>query len=274
MTFTSEGAGTNTNTIEFGTENTELETINLSGSSKITITIDGSTGDLGNGDITVNASGMTATTTVTLSTEDDGTNITLGSAADTMTGGTGVDIVVGGAGADTFNASSGLDKYTGGTGSDIYILSTATADATDQLTITDFARGTNGDLIHIDESEVAGDILEALTAGTTAYVEGSIGTLGTNNSSTAWASNSFLVVTDQSFATYDLLEAQLDIENGGTDLADTVTLFLDSTLGYGVMYADGVVGTTATDEIYMAKFEDITTLAQLAEFNSSNFVVI
>jgi hypothetical protein len=273
MTITSAGAGTNTNSIEFGTENTELEKVTVSGASKFTLTVD-SAGDLGAGDLTVDASGMTAVTTLTLTGEDDGTSLTLGSAADIVTGGTGVDIVVGGAGADTFNASSGLDKYTGGAGSDIYIMTTATADATDTLTITDFAKGTGGDLLHVDESAVAGGIVTGMTAGTTAYVEGSIGTVGVNNSATAFASNSFLVVTDQSFATYDALEAQIDIENGGTDLADTVTLFLDSTNGYAVMYADGVVGTTTNDEIYMAKFTDITTLTQLAEFNSSNFVVI
>ena len=271
LTVTSAGAGSNTNSIEFGPEMTELEKVTVSGSSAFTMTVQGGA-DLGAGDLTVDASGMTAVTTVTLAGEDDGTSITLGSKADIMTGGSGVDIVVGNAGADTFNASSGLDKYTGGAGSDIYVLATATADATDTLTITDFARGLGGDLLKLDESAVAAAALGDMTT-TLAYVEGSIGTVGVNNSSTAFASASVNVITDQSFATYDALEVQMDVENGGTDLTDFATVYLDSTLGYAVLYAD-IVSSTTTDEDMLVKFTDITTLAQLAELSSDNFQII
>ena len=141
------------------------------------------------------------------------------------------------------------------------------------LTITDFARGAGGDTISLDESAVAGGIITGMTAGTTVYSEGTVGTVGTNDSSITLADNSIIVVTDQSFATYDLLEVELDIENGGTDLADIAVIFLNSTTGKAEMYADGVMGTTTNDEIKMVTFSDITTVAQLADFASDNFLI-
>jgi len=272
LTINSNGAGTNTNSIELGTENTALETVNIAGSSKFTLTVQGNA-DVGATDVTVNGADATGVLTITLSGEDDGTNITGGSGNDVITGGTGVDIVNGGAGNDNFNATSGLDVYTGGAGKDDYDLSTATADATDMLKITDFARGSGGDTISLDESAVAGAILDGMTAGAAAYVEGSIATLGANDSSIALADNSVIVITDQSFATYDALEVQLDLENGGTDLNDIAVIFLNSTSGFAEMYADGVCGTTTTDEIKMVTFSDITTVAQLAEFSVDNFII-
>ena len=272
LTVNSNGAGTNTNSIELGTENTALTNVNIAGSSKFTLTVQGGA-DVGSTAVVVNGADATGVLTITLSGEDDGTNITGGSGADVIVGGTAVDIVSGGAGADNFTGSSGLDKYTGGAGVDDYDLTTATADATDMLTITDFARGAGGDTISLDESAVAGGIITGMTAGTTVYSEGTVGTVGTNDSSITLADNSIIVVTDQSFATYDLLEVELDIENGGTDLADIAVIFLNSTTGKAEMYADGVMGTTTNDEIKMVTFSDITTVAQLADFASDNFII-
>lgn len=266
----STGAGTNTNSVDLAGANDRLSSIIITGDSKFTLTDEA---DIGT-EVSINGSAATAVLTITMDENTSGQSITGGSAADVITGGLGVDIVVGGAGADTFNASSGLDQYTGGAGADKYVLSTATADGTDTVTVTDFARGTGGDVIHLDEDAVAAGIIDGMSAGAATFSKGGIGNIGANDSSISLADNSVIVVTGQGFASYDALEIELDIENGGTDLADVAVLFFNTTSGVAELYADEVMGATPTDEILIMDFSDITTVGGIDDFVTGNFLIV
>ena len=268
LTVVSSGAGTNTNSIELGTENSTLANINISGASKFTLTTQGAA-DVG-GILTVNGSEATGVLTITLSGEDDGSSITTGSGADVITGGTAVDVISAGAGIDTLNISGGLDRYTGGAGVDSYKFAASYDDSTDAITISDFTAGVGGDKIMFDVSEMDGTtagIIDNLDMD--AYVEGTVATIGTNTSSTAFANNSMLVITDSTFANIAAVEAELVVE-AGADLTDFAVLFLNSTTGKAELYISDTTAN-ATNDYLVATFSNITTLVGVAEFAAQNF---
>ena len=268
LTVVSSGAGTNTNSIELGTENSTLATINISGVSKFTLTTQGAA-DVG-GILTVAGGDATGVLTITLSGEDDGSAITTGSGDDVITGGTAVDVISAGAGADTLNISGGLDRYTGGSGVDSYKFAAAYDDSTDAITISDFTAGVGGDKVMFDVSEMDGTtaaIIDNLDMD--AYVEGTVATAGTNTSSTAFANNSMMVITDLAFANIAAVEAELVVE-AGADLTDFAVLFLNSTTGKAELYISDTTAN-ATNDYLVATFSNITTLVGVAEFAAQNF---
>ena len=53
-----------------------------------------------------------------------------------------------------------------------------------------------------------------------AEIIGTVGVAGSDDSSSAFASNKLAIVTDLGFATTNAALAELKVENGGTDLTD------------------------------------------------------
>jgi hypothetical protein len=276
LNVTSAGAaasgGSSQNSIEFGAENTSLTTINISGSSAFAMTMDGGTESFTKA-ITVDASGLAAVATITLTGNNTDSTITGSAKGDTITGGAGADTIIAGAGNDTINVTSDVDTITTGAGSDTIAFGALTVNATDKAVITDFTQGAGGDKISIAENAVASAALGSLVAGTTTYLEMAVGAIGTNDSSTTQTDDTWYVITDKAFATYDALETELDLENGGTDMDEQVVIFLNSTSGMAELYIDADVGGTTTDEILLAQFSNITEIGQLDDFVAANFVV-
>jgi len=222
--------------------------------------------------VTVDASALTGA--VTIDSTQGNTTITLGSGADTYTGTEGgIDTVNLGAGNDTMtHTGGGVDVITLGAGNDTIKVAAAYDNSTDAMKITDFARGAGGDVISIDVSEVDGataDLVDNLDISGGLYVEGTVGTVTSNDSATAFASNSINVMLGSSFATYAKAEAELAVEAGGA-LTDIAVVFLNSTSGVAEMYLSDTTAN-ATNDFLLATFSDITTLDQLAELAAGNF---
>jgi hypothetical protein len=289
---TSSGFGSTTTATDI-----DLDDITSNGGGDVIQSFTAATADTG---VTVDLSDMAATTSVTGSAYYDNLDLT-GSAAgvivyagagndtvqasasggtvygeagnDTITGSDAADILDGGLGNDTIQTEGGGDTVTTGTGADIIVFDDDVDAAADVVTITDF--DTTTDTLHIDDDGVAGgSLIPGLTPGTLVYTEMGTGTETSNDVTSTLASNQVIVVTDGTFDTYDNLELELDVENGGTDLNDVIVVFLNSTSGVAEMYADGVMGTTTNDEILLASFSSITTDAGLAAFDAGNFVII
>jgi len=222
--------------------------------------------------VTVDASALTGA--VTIDSTQGNTTITLGSGADTYTGTEGgIDTVNLGAGNDTMtHTGGGVDVITLGAGNDTIKVAAAYDNSTDAMKITDFARGAGGDVISIDVSEVDGataDLVDNLDIAGGLYVEGTVGTVTSNDSATAFASNSINVMLGSSFATYAKAEAELAVEAGAA-LTDIAVVFLNSTSGVAEMYLSDTTAD-ATNDFLLATFSDITTLDQLAELAAGNF---
>jgi hypothetical protein len=265
--------GSNTNSIEFGAENTSLNAINITGASAFTMTMDGGSEAFTKA-VTIDATGLAAVATITLTGNTTSETVSTGGSADVITGGSGATTSNGGAGADTFNVTSDVDTITTGSGADKIVFSTLSANATDKAVITDFTMGTGGDILHIDESAAAGAIATDIAAGAVTYLEMAVGAIGANDSATTQTNATVYVITDKSFATYDALEVEIDLEKAGTDSTDSVYVFLNSTSGMAEMYIDGVVGTTTTDEVLCAQFSNITTIGQMDDFVAANFLAV
>jgi len=221
--------------------------------------------------VTINAGTLTGV--VTINSTQGNTSVTLGSGNDVYGGSeNGIDTVNLGAGNDTVNhTGGGVDVYTGGAGIDTYKVAANYDNSSDAFKVTDFARGTSGDVISVDVSEVDGataNLVDNLDLD--AYVEGSVGTVSANDSATAFASNKVNVVLGSSFATYAAVETELALENGGTDLTDIAVVFLNSTSGVAEMYLSDTTAD-ATNDFLLVSFTDITTLDQLAELATGNF---
>jgi len=162
-----------------------------------------------------------ATGAVTVVASSTAAELSGGSAGDTLTGGSAADIISGGGGTDTITGKGGIDNITLGGGQDNLHVDDGTA--TD--IIKDFAAGTSGDQIDIDEADLDGsgtagiasttvnivEIYDArdVTSGTTAkiqYLEG--------QESAADAVNIFLI--DLAGTTFANIGAAVDaLESGG-----------------------------------------------------------
>jgi hypothetical protein len=222
--------------------------------------------------VTVDASGLTGA--VTIDSTQGNTTITLGSGADTYTGTeSGIDTVNLGGGNDTMtHTGGGVDVITLGAGNDTIKVAAAYDNSADAMKITDFGRGAGGDVISIDVSEVDGavaNLVDNLDIAGALYVEGTVGTVTSNDSATAFASNSINVMLGSGFATIAKAEAELAVEAGGA-LTDIATVFLNTTSGVAEMYLSDTTAN-GTNDFLLATFSDITTLDQLAELASGNF---
>jgi Ca2+-binding RTX toxin-like protein len=273
LNIVSQGVTTagNQNDIELGAESTSLKTINITGTSEMKLDLQAST-TLTKA-ITIDATGLAAKAEISMSTNNTDATISTGSKVDTVTGGNGDDTISTGAGNDIINGTCGTDTITSGAGSDVIRLTDQNDNATDLMTITDFTAGTGGDQLEIDEDGVGGgSIVDSLSTTSANYVEGTVGAIGVNDSSTAFATARIIVVTDKSFANFDALDDELAIE-ANADIADYVAVYLDSTTGKAEVYLDDTTNTN-TGEIHIATLSNITTLTGLADLVAANFDVI
>ena len=220
--------------------------------------------------VTVDASGLTGA--VTIDSLQGNTTVTLGSGADTFGGAEGgIDTVDLGAGNDTVNHTGGaVDVYTGGTGIDTYKVAANHDDSTDAFKITDFARGSGGDVISVDVSTVDGSVAALVdNLDLDAYIEGSVGTVTANDSAVVFASNKVNVLTGSGFANYAAAETELALEAGGA-LTDIAVVFFNTTNGVAEMYLSDTTANATNDHL-LVTFTDITAVTQLEDLATNNF---
>ena len=166
----------------------------------------------------VDASALTAA--LTIAATAGASNITGGTKIDTITGSTAADIISTGAGADIINVSGGLDVVSTGAGADTIKFGAAYDTSTDAVAISDFTAGsaTGYDILSIDVSEVDGDVAAIIDSlDMDAEIIGTVGVAGSDDSSSAFASNKLAIVTDLGFATTNAALAELKV-GGSTDL--------------------------------------------------------
>ena len=192
---------------------------------------------------------------------------------DTITGSTAADIIGTGAGADIINVSGGLDVVSTGAGADTIKFGAAYDTSTDAVAISDFTAGsaTGYDILSIDVSEVDGDVAAIIDSlDMDAEIIGTVGVAGSDDSSSAFASNKLAIVTDLGFATTNAALAELKVENGGTDLTDVAVLYFNTTDSVVTL---AMTDTTAnnTNNLTLATFTDMTTLASMSNFRGVNF---
>jgi hypothetical protein len=222
--------------------------------------------------VTVEASTLTGA--ITIDSTVGNTSINLGGGADVFGGAeNGIDTVSLGGGDDTVNHTGGaVDVFTGGAGIDTYKVAAAFDTSVDAFTVTDFARGSGGDVISIDVSTVDGGtaaLVDNLDISGGLYVEGSVGTVTANDSAIAFASNSINVLTGSGFATYAAAETELALEAGAA-LTDIAVVIFNTTSGKGEMYLSDTTAN-ATYDYKFCTFNDITSVGQLADFAAANF---
>jgi S-layer protein len=233
----STGAGTNTNTLDLVSA-ARLSNVTITGDSKFDLT---DSADLAT-ELSVNASAVTAATTIAMNQNASGQTITgSATAANTLTGGTGVDIIVGGSADDTINAGLGIGTINLGSGSDTVVmtLSTAQAVAANRITVTGFDVGTDsidGNGTAFSGSGAGGD--DDLTAGSAAA----------NEFATITAAGSVSAPA----ATVAVVELSFEFSSGvalGSGVANALngTLLL-SALGASTGTTAGTITTAANDE--------------------------
>jgi Ca2+-binding RTX toxin-like protein len=226
----------------------DLTTLNLSGAGDIIITAFTAVTDM---PTTVNATGMTGASTVSLANAVAAVTMTGGSGVDTFTGGlladtinggAGADVLVGGNGADTIDGGTGADTVTGGAGADTMTggagqdtfaaawgtgLASTTSNFAgaavavgDTITfgngvdiVTDFTAGTGGDIVN-----TAGAAAEATLIGAT------VADLGDDHvywASGSWdaASKTFIFLADGTGSDTMVI----DSVNATNDAADVLT---------------------------------------------------
>jgi len=220
-----------------------IDTVDMTGlTGNVTVEVDDANDDaqisLGIGtNIVVVTAGGSSTSGVTITGNTGADTITGTALADIITGGAGIDTITGNGGADTITLGAGVDNVVIGaalTDTD----SDGVADATS--TITDFAGGTSGDQIDIDDDIFTG---YDVTATTVTLVNATIldaldaaggidyGTVSVNYVLYDTAANilagTFDVGTDQNVimgvaSDTGAIYALIDSDNAGAD-ADTVT---------------------------------------------------
>ena len=192
--LTSANADTLTLTADTATSvkivgNTAL-TLTMTGSTKV-VTIDGSADT---GALTVTSVGTAATT------------ITGGSGNDSLTAATGTtaDVLNGGAGNDILTNNAGLDVLTGGAGKDTFVITTAGTNSNVYSTITDASSGDTIKFANLGvETFASAKVALADTATFQNYLDTAAAGVGNVNAAVSWfqfGGNTY-VVEDQSLAT-------------------------------------------------------------------------
>jgi len=285
LDIVSEGAGTNTNTVEIGTESNDLNQINVSGSSKITITDEG---DI-TGQQTIDASAATGVVTVIFDADTEGTAITGGSGNDVLEANSGADIIIGGAGNDTIvfeNSTANGDKLTGGEGNDTFKMATDTAATITTHTINDFDFG--GSSTAADILQFSLTALEGLTTVTqisdtsnndAAATDGTVATLSSDGATIA---NADLVILNQSYADAAAVLTGLQtagnstITFGGTleDNDAILVAYTDGTDGYIAVATAGAAIASSDGIDSVENVVKLTGVTDFSSFDSSDFAFI
>ncbi len=247
----------------------DFTTINLTGDTSVNLTATIDNADAGGiRTTTISAAGLTGTAgaTITANAAVAGNaqfNITGSARADIIVGGANNDVINAGDGNDTINAGAGNNTITLGNGTDTVQFRVANVGVD---SIVDFNAGANGDILAIESD----GITATLNAGAN-FVKGGVGVIGTNDSATAFASNSVNIITDRAFASFADVQTELQVENGGTALTSYAVVFLNSTTGVAELYIDDTTANVTNDSA-VAAFQNITTLAGVTSLTANNFV--
>ena len=282
----SSGAGTNTNTIEIGTESNDLDTINVSGASDITITDEG---DIA-GQQTIDASNATGVVTVTFDADTEGTAITGGSGNDVLEANSGKDVIKGGAGNDTItfeNSTANGDTLTGDAGNDTFKMAVDTAGTVATHTITDFNFGgasTSADILQFSLTAVEGlttvtDLVDT-SANSSAATNGTVATLSADAATVA---NADLVILNQNYA--DATAVLAGLATGGNStitygaaLADDdayLVAYTDGTDGYIAVATNGAAASATSDGVdSVENIIKLTGVTDFSNFDTSDFAYI
>lgn len=146
----------------------------------------------------------------------DGSAVTAGNLS--VTGGDGADTLIGGSGNDTLTGdqgAGGIDSMTGGAGNDTFVLSDTTA--IDVITDANF--GTSNTSI---------DIFKMSNAALSVTLDTAIDTITTGTATSAVAATDILIITDQTYADEDALDAGLENTNAVTLTNDVLVIYQDS----------------------------------------------
>jgi hypothetical protein len=201
----------------------------------------------------VDATDSAGATTINLAGLDVGSEISTGSGNATITGTAGNDTIIAGSGDDTINGGGGQDEITTGGGSDTIVFSAVNFVAGNDVTIIDFTAGEDGDVISVE-------------------ADGIIATLDEDNfvdDVEDAASDSIIVLSAVSYADFDEAEADIELENPAT--LSYIVVFLNSTSGVVEVYADED-SSDVGDGILLASFDNIISLAGVAELTADNFL--
>ncbi len=165
--------------------------------------------------------------------------------------------------------SSGTILMTAKTAGTSFTVTTADTSSDTDSALGVGASSTTANVVAVDVNTsisdfAAGDILDLAGLSVAAtYFEGA-------TADAADAANGLIVLTGEAYASNNLAENAVD--DGGTDNAIAVIVYLDSSLGYAVGIYDGDIGADGTP-VEILKFTGITTLTQLAAaFSAASFV--
>ncbi len=224
-----------------------LQTVTVAGAAALTIT-----SPLPVTVTSVNASAATGGVSVSFSAHG---------APVSFTGGSGNDSVVGGAGEDRLEGRGGSDTLTGGAGADLFLYSQA-AHFGDVL--ADFTPGT-------DRIAISSTILDfAGIAGTSAAPAA----LTAAHFETARAGLTDLSAGDQGkIVRLTAAQTTTALSTSVFAAVGAYVLAIDSTLERGVLYYDDDWSTVSARAL-VARFDNVTTLAELAVLNFADFAEI
>ncbi|MFY0613153.1 MAG: DUF4214 domain-containing protein [Hyphomicrobiaceae bacterium] len=285
LNIVSEGAGTNTNTVDIGTETNDVVGINVSGSSKINVTDEG---DIAGQQI-VDASAATGNVSVIFDADTEGTAITGGAGDDVLEANSGADVIKGGAGKDTItfeNSTTNGDTLSGDAGNDIFKMAADTAATITTHTITDFDSGASNSAVDTLQFSLAA--LEGLTtvtdlvdtsANSSAATDGTVATLTADAAAVA---NADLVVLNQNYANEAAVVTGLQAAGNstitfGAALADNdafLVAYTDGTDGYIAVATHGGGGASSDGVDSVENVVKLTGVTDFSNFDSSDFSYI
>ncbi len=200
-----------------------------------------------------------STSTGTLNGTGLGDILIAGSGNDTLNGNEGADVLIGNDGNDTLVGGTGADLLVGGNGTDNFRFNFS-SEGVDH--IADFDAGTNATSVDFLQFNVPGPGF-SLGDNDTTVENFRIGSNATLN----FAGSEVGVKTDASVATVNI---QSTIDGFTNITTGAVFALLDSTKGHAVVYYDANPNA-AGGAVLVAEIDSITTLAQMANFNSGDF---
>ena len=239
-----------------------FETVNIddAGGTHIGIIVDDTfvTNNELNDALTIQATdGSTVSDTVTTM---DASGVTLTTAL-TLIGGTGVDTIKGGAGADEITGGGGNDKLTGGAGKDDFNF-LATGNGVDAITDFDFGTSAStGTQDQIDLSAIS--VITSLS-----LADGAIWRQGDTYAS----GDNILIFDDVAYADADAIEVAIDATVGSTDTGGAIIVWQD-TMGSVHLSVDTVKETDNSGFVDLATFSGLSVLDISSLIDAADFIV-
>lgn len=234
---------------------TEIDTVQLSGSSTNTIAVALSlTNTLANIE-NIDASG-TGSSLLNLTGNSAANAITGNAAANNLDGGLGNDTLAGGAGNDTLVGGAGADSLTGGFGMDTFVFASgASGQTTGFDTINDYSKGARftGDLI-----DYSTDLVRASASPSASATRASV------NQTTG-------VATFASGSGTTLGDALADCAAATTAAGQFALFQVDGGGDYYVFISDGTAGVTANDVV--VKLTGVTSVTSI-DLTGGNLTIL